>query len=175
LLFLPGNSCIVLQLQLWLVRFSHSKVGQFSFEYRPHSHKTSSAIHHSPHLGGLLLSHPCSQPLLLFLPSFTESLSPCPTSILCGRFRVHPSSTVCVRLQFTVYAFQLFEGIQSSLGHSTVKQAHCVHRIHLLSLYHLCSKGTIEAMDSCFSVFGVIKSFVSMSGVLSLWSASMKL
>jgi hypothetical protein len=32
-----------------------------------------------------LLPHPCSQPLLLFLPSFTESLAPCPTPVHQGQ------------------------------------------------------------------------------------------
>jgi hypothetical protein len=37
-----------------------------------------------------LLSHPCSQPLLLFSPLFSECLAPCPTPVFWGRFSVPP-------------------------------------------------------------------------------------
>jgi hypothetical protein len=51
-LFSPGSSWVALQLQLCLVSSSPSKVGQFSFEYCPQSHETSSGIYHQATLGG---------------------------------------------------------------------------------------------------------------------------
>jgi hypothetical protein len=53
LFFLPGGSCVDLYLQLYLFSSSWSKVGQFSFEYCPHSHKTSSGIQNWPQFGRL--------------------------------------------------------------------------------------------------------------------------
>jgi hypothetical protein len=47
------SSCLALQLQLCLVSFSPSKVGQFSFECCPLSHEISSGIQHLPHFGRL--------------------------------------------------------------------------------------------------------------------------
>jgi hypothetical protein len=97
--------------------------GHFSFEYCSQFYETSSGIHHWLHFGRLachptptlslcvlphlclvlvrllweigLLPHPCSQPLLLFSPSFKkssldESLSPCPTPVHEGRFSISP-------------------------------------------------------------------------------------
>jgi hypothetical protein len=70
LLFSPGSSCIVLQLQLCLVSSSPSKLGQFSFEFCPQSHETSSIIHHFgnylPTLGSWLVT----PPLLLAFVTF---------------------------------------------------------------------------------------------------------
>jgi hypothetical protein len=60
--FSPDGSCIALQLQLCLVRSSlSSKVGKFSFERCPLSHKIGPRIHHLPHFGGLAC---CSTPAL---------------------------------------------------------------------------------------------------------------
>jgi hypothetical protein len=60
---------------------------------------------------GLLL-HPHTQPLLLF----PESLAPCHTSILLGRFSFLPPPLLSVRLQFAVYAFQFVEGVSICTG-----------------------------------------------------------
>jgi hypothetical protein len=66
LLFSPGSSFIALYLQLCLVSFSLSKVGQFSFEYCPLCHETSSGIHHLHCFWKVGWSfHPYSQPLCL--------------------------------------------------------------------------------------------------------------
>jgi hypothetical protein len=101
LLFSLGDNCVALQLQFCLVRSSPSKVGQFSFECCPLSQEISSRIHcllcfgrlacfptstlslcASPNLYWVLvlllwevslLSHSCSQPLLLYPRSFTEN------------------------------------------------------------------------------------------------------
>jgi hypothetical protein len=61
----PGGKCIALQLQFCLVSSSPSKVGQFSFECCPLSHKISSKIHHLPHFGRLSC---CPIPLSAFVP-----------------------------------------------------------------------------------------------------------
>jgi hypothetical protein len=110
LLFSPIGSCVALRLQLCLVSSSPSKLGQFNFEWCPLSQEISSWIHHlpwcvrlardptptlnlcaSPDLCWVLVAPlvgcPCSQPLLLF-PCFTETLPPCPSSVLLGRFSV---------------------------------------------------------------------------------------
>jgi hypothetical protein len=63
MLISPGGSCIALQLQLCLVSSSLSNVEQFSFEYCPKSHKTSSLIYHRPLWEVGLSPHSCSQPL----------------------------------------------------------------------------------------------------------------
>jgi hypothetical protein len=86
LLFLPGGSCIALPLQLCLVSSSPSKVGQFSFEYCPQSHWTSSGIYHGPNVGGWLVASPCSQCLFHTPPSLSESSAPCHTPFLRGLF-----------------------------------------------------------------------------------------
>jgi hypothetical protein len=121
-LFLPGGSCVALQLQLCLVSSSPSRVGQFSFEYCPQSQETISGINHqpcfeklacypTPHSQPLCLASPlvvlvqhlwdvgllpyhCSQPLLLFPRLFSESLAVCPTPVLWGRFNVPPTHTL---------------------------------------------------------------------------------
>jgi hypothetical protein len=118
LLFSPGGHCIALPLKLCLVSFFPSKMWQYSFEYHPQSHKTSSGIYQGctsggwlvappllpalctlPHLCWLLVllfwevglsPHPHSQALLLVPPSFTDSLAPCPTLILWCRFGLLP-------------------------------------------------------------------------------------
>jgi hypothetical protein len=60
-LLLPGGSFVT----LCLVIFSPSKVGQFSFEYHPQSHKTSSGIHQDLLWEVGLSLYPHSHPLLL--------------------------------------------------------------------------------------------------------------
>jgi hypothetical protein len=123
-----------------LVISSPSKVEQFSFEYCPLSHETSSKIYLLPHfgrlaccpspalslcaslnlcsvlaapLGGWLVAPSLTLSLCCF--SFTESLAL--RCQLLGQlpFSVAgsvstPTSTVGVGLQFTVYAFQLCWG-----------------------------------------------------------------
>jgi hypothetical protein len=91
LLFLPGSSYIVLLLQLCLVNSSPNKVGQFSFEYCPQSHQTSSAIHHS-------LALEC----WLVTPSLLSAFVPCPASAgwefnSSGRLACHftPALSAC--------------------------------------------------------------------------------
>jgi hypothetical protein len=115
--FCLAAATLPLQLQLWLVSSSTSKVGQFSFEYKPQSHETSSVIHYAPLWEVGLSPHPWSQPLLLFLPSFTESSDTCSTLFSKAGSVFHPTLTVGVRLPFTVSVFQLYsEGFQSAQG-----------------------------------------------------------
>jgi hypothetical protein len=123
------------QLQLCLVSSSPRKVGQFSFQCCPLSHEISSRIHHLPGFGKLvchstptlslcaspnicsvlvcllwevgLLPHPCFQPLLLDLHYFTESLAPCPTPVLQGRFSIPPPPLLVLdySLLFMLFSF----------------------------------------------------------------------
>jgi hypothetical protein len=48
-----------------------------------------------PCFGDLLVTPPCSQPLLLFLPLFTESSAHCPTPILWAKFSI-PTHLCCL-------------------------------------------------------------------------------
>jgi hypothetical protein len=109
------------------------------FEYCPQSQETSSGIQYWPCFGRLaccptpalslcalphlcsvlvrllwevvLSLHPHSQPLFLFLPSFTESLAPWSIPILWGRLSVPPHPCCW----FAVYTLVLLErGIQSA-------------------------------------------------------------
>jgi hypothetical protein len=103
LLFLPGSSYVALQLQLWLVSFSLSKVGQFSFVLCPQSHEFSSVFCHTPAL-------PYPAPTVWefgFLPYL-------PHPIPRGWFSILPSP-LSGRLQFTIYVCQFcFGGVQSA-------------------------------------------------------------
>jgi hypothetical protein len=86
-------------------------------------------------LGGWLVVPPRFQSLLLFPPLFTESSAPCPILIHQDRFSIVPSPPcpVGVRLQLTVYTFQVFFfwwGIQSIQG---------MHRIMFLGREGSCA------------------------------------
>jgi hypothetical protein len=70
LLLFPGGSSVVLQLCLWLVSSSSSKVGQFSFVCHSQSHEISSTINHTPTLGGWLVIPPS---LSTFVPCSTPA------------------------------------------------------------------------------------------------------
>jgi hypothetical protein len=111
-LFSPGGSCIVLLLQLW----SASPPARFSFEYCPQFHETSSVIHLGPTLGGWFVT---PLPLSAFVPCpiFAESLAPCPTPILRGRFNIppHPHYGVDYNSLFMFFSF-VQGGIQSAQG-----------------------------------------------------------
>jgi hypothetical protein len=86
--------------------------------------------------------HHCSQPLLLFLPLFTESWVPCPTFILWGRFRVppHPQWQCYITIHCLCFSVLLGVGFNLPRGctelHSWgVGRGVCVvHFAHLLGL-----------------------------------------
>jgi hypothetical protein len=100
LLFSTGSSCIALQLQICPVSSSPNKVGQFSFQYGPLSHETSSGIHHCGF--GRLLCHPT---VAFSICSLRVWLRAPPLSSRAG-LAFHLTSAVSARLQFTAYAFQ---------------------------------------------------------------------
>jgi hypothetical protein len=81
-----------------------NEVGQFSFEYGPQSHKTSSGIYHGSTLGSWLVT----PPLLCYFSHFhslsVQLLVPPLFSEAGSTF--YPNPIVGVRLQFAVYAFQ---------------------------------------------------------------------
>jgi hypothetical protein len=142
LLFLPGSSYIALPLQLCLVSSSPSKIGAIQFCPQPHETQWSTMpllweVGLSPHphfqtlclspslladssvpLEGWLVTPPCSPPLFFVPPLFTDSLPPCPNTILQGWFSIsHTHPTVSGWLQFTVYAFQFcWAVVQSAQG-----------------------------------------------------------
>jgi hypothetical protein len=71
MLFLPGSSCVALQLQFCLVSSSPRKVEQFSFECSPQSHENSSRVPHGPALGGWLVVPPLLSAFVTF-PAFVH-------------------------------------------------------------------------------------------------------
>jgi hypothetical protein len=136
-LFLPGGSCVALQLQLCLVSSSSSKVGQFSFECLTRSALGSTTF---PTLGGWPVTPPLlsafvpPQPLLgasgssgrlachytstFNLCCFTcicslkcgaESSAPCPTPVLWDKLRVPPPPPLLV-LDYSSLFFSFIGG-----------------------------------------------------------------
>jgi hypothetical protein len=109
LLFLSGGGWVVLQLQLWLISYSSSKVRQFSFLHHPQSYEIISAICHTPSLGGWLVS-----PTLLsvFIPHSNPTCWVLHWESLFSEVgsEFHPTLTVSGRLQLTVYVFQFCSG-----------------------------------------------------------------
>jgi hypothetical protein len=116
LLFSPGGSYIVLQLQLWLVSSSPSKVGQsiFCTVLSPVRLAQWSNTALLWEVG--LLPHSCSQPFYFsYLYSLRVQLL-APSLLSRADSAFHPIPIVGVRLQFAVYAFLFCLGGSICLG-----------------------------------------------------------
>jgi hypothetical protein len=138
-------------------------VGQFSFKYCPQSPKTSSAIYHGHTLGCWLVTPPPLSVFVTFPTLGHWEFSSLPHPVLQGRFSVPPHlSTVGVRLQFTVYSFQLCWGWGSICPGIVLDYAPrgwlvelcVVHVVHLLGLQVYAGSfetGWWAEMVCCFS------------------------
>jgi hypothetical protein len=104
---------VALELQVWLVSFSPSKVDQFNLMNHPQSHKVISVICPCPHSGRLA----CLPNPVLSLLSFPgpKRWIPCPTQFSEIGAAFHPIPTVSGRLLFTVYVFQFCLGTRCNL------------------------------------------------------------
>jgi hypothetical protein len=137
-LFSSGGNCVTPKLQLCLVSSSPRKVGQFNFECCPLSWRSAPASTTCPDLGGWPVAPLRSQSLcfsrallgacgssgrLVCHPTLvlshccftcTESLAPCPTSLLQSRFSI-PSLPLLLVLDYGTVCFSVLLGMGFSL------------------------------------------------------------
>jgi hypothetical protein len=112
-LFLPGHSCVAIQLQLCLVSSSPSKVGAIQFWMLPSVPEISYGIHHLHSFGMLPVSHPalslCVFPDLcwvlaaplggwLVTPLLLSAFMPLLISAACGKLLGEVGLLPCSRI-----------------------------------------------------------------------------